>query len=414
MILSPVLTPYAFVDVKNLPLGLHINFEVEGDNLVIGLDGEALRHTSADSVSNLSIAFKDGLFVGGIKPDGVELSINYQDTGTFSKAGSFVEIASNDGEVRGEVVLSLVGDTLNNINPNNYIDVTNLPTGLRARFEIRDESTLVMTLTGNAILHANENDVRNLQLDFKAELFNSGVRASTVKFIGIDFKDPPSIESTGLLLEGADNIGAITSVVTLTPQNDYFTKDADPNTLIKAENVPAGLTPDFVMLNSKTIIMRLLGQAKNHTALDNRIINLDFAGALLQNGIVPKEIGVNVIFDNAKPAVVSFDRSFKEDIQNDGSIPTDVVLSIDNDRLGKYHRMQKSFVVENIYDVVTQNSGQSNITVQGVNIAVNSDLAPEQFLDSIAETINSKGEGTLYDRADGTKGKLYAKNGVGC
>ena len=404
--------PYAFINVKNLPLGLRIEFEAQGDNLIVSLEGEAIRHTSADSVSNLSIEFKDGLFLGGVKPDGVELSIDYKDTGTFIKAGSFTEIASNDGEVSGEVVLSLIGDTLNNINPNNYIDVTNLPAGLKARFEIRDESNMVMTLTGNAILHDNENDVRNLQLDFKSELFKSGTKASKVKFIGIDFKDPTSMESTGLLLESAANTGAITSVVTLTPKSDYFVTDANPNTLITAQNIPAGLTPDFVMLNTKTIIMRLLGEAQKHSVLDNSVVDLEFDGALFQNGIQPEGISVNVVFDSAKPAVVSFDRSFKEDIQNDGSIPTDVMLSITNDQLGKYHTMKQSFVVENIYDTIVQNSGITNMTVQGATVEVNSDLAPEQLLDSIAETINNSGDGTSYDKADGTTGKLYAKTAL--
>ena len=137
-------SPYPFVDVENIPLGLNLEMAIVGNDLVLTLKEEARRHQRRDSIDDLRLSFTDGLFAGGVKPADVTLSVNYKDTSYFIKKGSFVEDGDDTGAISNQITLYLAHDTLEDVNPNDYIKTTGLPAGLQARFERLGTNSLAM------------------------------------------------------------------------------------------------------------------------------------------------------------------------------------------------------------------------------------------------------------------------------
>ncbi|VAY88092.1 Flagellin [hydrothermal vent metagenome] len=390
----PNVDPTSFVGIKDLPLGLNPRFEINGNNLIVSLEGEARYHSEINSVNNISLSFKDGMFSKGVKAKEIVLGIDFVDTSSFAQSGSFVESIDDNGSITGKLTLTLNGDRLNNINPNNFISVKNLPPGLKPRFNIIDNATMVMELVGNANAHKNNNDISNMELSYKPELFESGIKATDTKNIKVDFNEPPSVSASNVFLESINNDGTIRNIVTLQAINDYFDDSKDPNKLIKVANLPQGLTPNFSLLNGKIIIMRLDGTSSNHAKQDNALIDLSFDKTLFKKELQAEGIGIGIVYDDLEPAKISTDGQFEEDIQNDGSIVTSVMMYIENDTIKPKHTLKKSFLIQDIYSIVQKNTGEQTINIGNESVKVDTNLQEEQMLEALANDINNNGEGT--------------------
>lgn len=109
----------------------------------------------------------------------------------------FEEAVVNNGSIKNSIVLSLSGDTFaTDVVSNGYVTATNVPSGLTPIF-VRDSATqITFTLSGNALNHADTNDVDNLTVSFADQAFvtnaATGVSNSTKSNLIIDFNDPNS------------------------------------------------------------------------------------------------------------------------------------------------------------------------------------------------------------------------------
>src|SRR5690606_28871249 len=117
----------------------------------------AVLHQNLNDLSSIELAFDNTAFVGGnaaavgnaIGPVSIDYGIDFDDNPvSLAYSGSgFMESELNDGAVTGSITISLTGDTFEDPNTNNELEVgtevsfVNLPAGL----------TPVVTLTSSTV-----------------------------------------------------------------------------------------------------------------------------------------------------------------------------------------------------------------------------------------------------------------------
>jgi flagellin-like hook-associated protein FlgL len=264
-----------------------------------------------------------------------------------------------------------------------------------------------MDLIGQAAKHTDADDISNLELSFKPGLFVSGVKSVDTKNIQIDFRELPVIETSGDFEEAIENDGSIRNKVTLYARNDLFDINVDPNKYIDVENLPKDIGITFKILNDKAIIASIDGNSGNHLQKDSVSLDLTFKDNLFKNKIIPENITIDIKFNDVFGAILSSDSTFREDIQNDGSIVNSVIVSIENDEIVENYEVKASSFVDNIFDFTGTNAldEDSFITINGIRVDVDltlmqSDPTFNRLINSMVDSINNEGEGT---------DKVYAK-----
>lgn len=152
---------------------------------------------------------------------------------------SLIESPQNNGSVSSAIDLTLFNDNFAGTGfLTEGIDFisANVPTGLNAQIEVTGSTTAVLRFTGNALAHANINDVSNISIEFADAAFAGLDAASVVNYsqygISIDFKN----------LTDISNISASTPVYVCESQLhnyfvDYMLVNTGENTLAAGSNI---------------------------------------------------------------------------------------------------------------------------------------------------------------------------------
>ncbi|PCJ32201.1 MAG: hypothetical protein COA99_16600, partial [Moraxellaceae bacterium] len=339
------------VVASNVPAGLTAVFVRNGaSQLTLSLTGNATSHTSAADIANLTVSFNDGAFNGVTQASNVanstnsSLSVSFNNTANVNYAGSFIEVAANDGSVSGSLVIGLTGDTfVNDVVSAGRITAANLPTGMVASF-VRDSGTqLSLTLVGGATNHENANDTSNVIVSFDNGAFTTTTLATNVgnsskADISVDFIDTTILSYNGSFTEAITNNGSVIGTLLISLTNDSFVADVVSAGRVVANNVPAGLTPVFVRDSATQLSMTLTGNASAHTSAANiGNLSISFGDA----SFVGVPLAVNVLNSSKSDIVVTFNNaasldysgSFSEVAANDGSVSGSVVIGLTGDTL---------------------------------------------------------------------------------
>ena len=274
------------VAVTNVPGGLSaVVTRIDDDDITVTLTGAATNHLGANSISDLTITFSDGSFVNTALAENVDNytentgQINFADAPTLSYLGDFTEIDANDGAVEVSRGITLALDTfVNPITLDTHLEVDNIPAGLVANIERIGDQQLTLTLTGNAVSHANANDISNLTIEFLDGAFTNTVAASDViNYIdtagGVDFNNQASLAYSGNFAETDVNNGVLTGSRIINLVSDTFVSPITLTTHLDVTNVPAGLTAVITRDNNTQLTLTLTGTATSHVNV-NDISNL--------------------------------------------------------------------------------------------------------------------------------------------
>lgn len=118
--------------------------------------------------------------------------------------GDFIETADNSGEVDGQLIMTIHGDTFVNVNSTltlgTHFSIDNLPQGLTPIMSVSaDGLQATLTLTGTANSHDASNSLSNLQVAFTGgaafTIYNSAAQYSKVVFGAIEFIDSSSLQT---------------------------------------------------------------------------------------------------------------------------------------------------------------------------------------------------------------------------
>jgi len=167
--------------VSNVPAGLTAVLIRTGDTTAsLSFTGNALEHTNAADISNLTVTFTDGYFTGGdasaitnaVKND---LVMDFIITEISYSATTFTEANADDGSIDTTATLTLSGDTFTNIDSGAWSSiVTNVPTGLTAVLTRTSDTTASLSFTGNADSHLYVDNIANLTITFTDNYFSGG------------------------------------------------------------------------------------------------------------------------------------------------------------------------------------------------------------------------------------------------
>jgi len=113
---------------------------------------------------------------------------------------SFNETSTNDGSINNTISLTLTNETFTTatgqLTENTDYTVTNIPTGLTCIITATSATNVNISLSGNATLHANTDDIDNLTIKFLNNAFTGGNASAVANSNKIDlvinFDDPYS------------------------------------------------------------------------------------------------------------------------------------------------------------------------------------------------------------------------------
>jgi flagellin-like hook-associated protein FlgL len=401
----------SFINVSNLPTGLSLKSELDKKDptkLILELTGNARNHSEEDTTS-IHLEFLEGLFKNRVPIAVVNIPIIFNTSNIVSTKNEFVESSFNNGTIREPITLNITGSTLRRINPNAFITASNIPEGLRVIFNVIDSSTITMSLAGKAKKHGEQDSTTNdnispISLSFKADMFVNDIAAKPLDIIHVRFIDPPVVKVAGTFMEDYTNDGSIDTAITFTIVNDLFNIDQDIGQFITTTDLPKGLSVKYKAITGNRIIAYLTGQAKKHKKEDNTDVSFTFEPDLFVNKLVSNDIDkVPILFDNIRPAILEVDGDLVEDIQNDGTIATSIIVNILDDTLDDYYKFPFSMLIEDIKELtgeVGDENGKSSFTLDGVvfnDIVIEEDLVPLEDIEiitSLVEKINNEGAGT--------------------
>lgn len=308
----------------NTPGGLSVNvLKISDTKLRVSLTGTAGSHVDANDINNLTIILNNAAFTSG-NSSGVQnssksdFSVNFYDAASLSfNSTTFTEAVGNDGSIGNTITITVLSDNFTGVNGENYIStgkasVGNVPSGLVASLTKTSNTTVVLSLTGNAGLHIDTDDISNLSLTFNASAFDFNSDASTVansnrSDLSVNFADPYVLTySASVFDEASANNGSIGNSLTLTLAGTTFTTTASDfitEGKVSVRNVPSGLTASISRDSSTQLTLSLLGNATNH--LDsNDIANLTVVFA---NNAFVSGVAAGVTNSNKPDIAVDFD-----------------------------------------------------------------------------------------------------------
>ncbi len=213
---------------------------------------------------------------------------------------TFTESLFNDGSIDNTLSVELEGTqfaVLGALTENTHYTLANLPTGLTAIVNTLNDSVAEIQLNGNALAHANANDISNLSVNFLNAAFDqyaNFVMNKSKADIIIDFIDnaPKTLVwDTDTFYENVLNDGSIGNPINLMLFSDTF---AIVDTLVQGvhytvNNLPAGLSTHIETLSDTTAIIQLTGNALSHfdsddmDSLDIRFLDAVFIGGVAAN-----------------------------------------------------------------------------------------------------------------------------------
>ena len=328
---------------------------IGGDAATLTFAGLANPHTTAGNISNLTISFLDAAFNTTTLASNVTDSSNALGTISFIDAGTgaisygsttFTENAANNGTipVTNYLTLTLAGDTWKNtISIGNGVTVTNLPANLVAAVTRIDGATLTIGISGNALSHANSNDIGNLTVIFNDAAFDTlqavNVTNAVKNDLVIDFNDVTTAVlnySTSTFTENVNNNGTVSgsAVVTLAG-GGTFAPTLTAGTDIVFSNVPSGLT-GVITRNSTTQATITLTGTAIASANANDIANFTVTWAdSAFSGVLSADVVGNVkndfVIDYSDVSLAYTNVVFSESAVNNGSVVGALTVTLTGD-----------------------------------------------------------------------------------
>ena len=238
-------------------------------------------HENDEDVSDLTITFTAAAFVAATDAVIVANSIyatgviDFRNASTLVYAGSFTEVALNDGSVTdSSITATLAGDTFNGTDGDilaaTVVEAANVPDSMTAVFTRTSDTVVTLTLTGTADDHKHVNDVSDLTITFTDDAFaqeNAATIDGSIYTTGvIDFNDASLVyDDTDSFMETDANDGSVTGSITATLDGDIFADDVVTRGHVTATNVPDGLIVAFIRSSSGTeVTLTLTGTATTH------------------------------------------------------------------------------------------------------------------------------------------------------
>ena len=253
---------------------------------------------------------------------------------TFSTT-TYTEAVANNGSIGNSIFITLTGDSFATTSGTLLSGVdfttTNVPAGLSVVITATSATSAVMTLTGNATLHTNAQDIANLGVTFLDTAFATGpasyISSSTVTDITVDFVNPPQLTySTSTFQESTANDGTIPTVSTVVLTGDTFTASSGPMTNgvhYNVANVPSGLTVVVTGISATSASITFAGTSTAH-ANTNDISNftINFLNGAFTNVSatnVSSSTVNNFLINFNDQAIIAYAGNFTESVTNDGS-----------------------------------------------------------------------------------------------
>jgi hypothetical protein len=134
-------------------------------------------------------------------------SIKYDWADPDNNPATFSEAYENDGSIPFVSTLTISNDTFTGANGEALSGgvVSNVPPGLTAVLTKTGDTTATLSLTGNATVHANANDIANLTVSLSDATFTLGNAASVIgafkNDIVVDFIDWPVLDLTPTIID---------------------------------------------------------------------------------------------------------------------------------------------------------------------------------------------------------------------
>ena len=269
----------------NVPAGLTLRVVLtDSQHATLSFAGNAIAHTAANSIANLTVTFADAAFAGGnagavANASRSDLAATFLDPPVLTAGGTtFTEAAANNGTIGNSNTIALAGDTFVTGTYTAGVQYTaaNVPAGLTLAVRASGGQAVV-TLTGTAAAHAAADSIANLGLAFLDAAFST-VAASNI--VGqpftytVTFMDAPVLTAGSTFTEAAANNGTIGNSNTITLAGASFA--VGPFTAgaqYTVTSVPAGLTFGLTRQSASQLLATLTGTAASHMA-SNSISNL--------------------------------------------------------------------------------------------------------------------------------------------
>ena len=266
---------------------------------------------------------------------------------------TFNEDAADDGSISTVVDLTLTDDefaTIGTLVEGTDYTVANVPAGLTEVIEVTTATTATISLTGNAVNHAANDDINNLSITFNNSTFLSDYAENVanysktdlvIDYIGVTV--PVLTWTNTTFVEAAANDGSIDNTtplaLNLTDETFVTVGTLTENTDYTVANVPAGLTVEITTTDANNAEVILTGNATAHENIndvsDLTITFLDAAFSGTDASIVQNSSNNTIAVDfNDAPAIPELtwnETSFTEDVANDGSFSTDISLTLTNE-----------------------------------------------------------------------------------
>jgi hypothetical protein len=351
--------------VANVPAGLTpvMTVSIGGDAATLTFVGTASPHTTAQNIANLTITFLNGAFTNTtiaanvINPSNALGTVTFIDAGTGSVAYSattFTESGSNNGSITNTLTLTLTGDIWeNDISVGNGVTVSNLPSNLVASVTRVNDTTLTLTLTGNALSHAHINDVPDLTVTLTDDAFDTlqglNVTNAVKTDLVIDFADATTATLTysgSTFTESTTNDGTVTNalVVTITG-GGTFGSTLTAGSHVVFTGVPAGLTGVVTRNSSTQATLTLTGTAAAHvtdvTGVTVMFGDTAFSGVLAAN--VTNALKSDIAVDYRDVTMAYTNTTFTESTANNGAVTGALTVTLTGDTfvspLGTLHAL---------------------------------------------------------------------------
>jgi len=199
--------------VANVPAGLTAEINTTSDTTAeISLLGNAISHTDADDIFDLTFDFLDatyqqfGPYVENDSKNDIHVDFFTVTPKTLIwDADTFHEAVANDGTIMDSINLRLWSDTFSivgTLTETVHYNAMNVPAGLSAEITTVSDSTAVIKLTGNAIAHSDINSINNLGITFLDAVFTGSSAAAVDHYtdtaLVVDFIYNPN-DSTDIL-----------------------------------------------------------------------------------------------------------------------------------------------------------------------------------------------------------------------
>jgi hypothetical protein len=307
-----------------------------------------------------------------------DIDLNFRDeVSAVLNTKDFIEGRKDDGSIRNSINVTIQGsDIASGIVSSRlgeYINLSNIPSGLSVKYDLVDNNNFTITLEGNALSHQTIVDnINNLSLSFDSSLVVDPSFIKPIEDINIKYINQATIKAISRIFkEDKNNDGSINNKIIFEVSQDTFNR-ANPIDIISF-NVPNGLNASYLYLNDSQIEVELLGVANNHTEV-NDISNMSFSfdPSMFTTGNDVSNIeNISIDFGN-EALLISNGVNFEEDVFSDnGSIKTSITLTIQNGEL-EYTNKTFSFgsviTQDSIYNILDGNK----FSINGVDVPVNS------------------------------------------